>query len=252
MFPIAAEGWKALTRSKPENQALLSWAVESSPAQQFLDALKVTKRELEDWNRYNCPSVTGYVVENVPEGHPLHVAVSVLQEFYGGVLPRPAIQLWRNFLTLARSGDERALDEADRLLDWLDSEIAKRTSKAEAISLAAGQRLDRSKKGKQSTERGEARIKLIAALTEHHKYSNGSCLNLEPVGNNELARMSGVRNSTASEFFKKEFGSHARYRAFCRDRALLGNSLKLLNQEVAPWQLFGRKPPGEGSLDDEG
>ena len=44
------------------------------------------------------------------------------------------------------------------------------------------------KKGKRSTRRGEAAIKLIAALTKHHKYAKGSCLNLEPVGNNELAR----------------------------------------------------------------
>src|SRR5262249_18814112 len=38
---------------------------------------------------------------------------------------------------------------------------------------------------KRSTERGEGRAKLIAALTKHHQYADGGCLNLEPIGNNE-------------------------------------------------------------------
>jgi hypothetical protein len=44
--------------------------------------------------------------------------------------------------------------------------------------------------------RGEAEAKLIAALTKHHQYADGSCLNLEPVGNNELARIAEVSEST--------------------------------------------------------
>jgi hypothetical protein len=42
------------------------------------------------------------------------------------------------------------------------------------------------KKQKRSTEPGEARRKLIAALTAHHRYADGSCLNSAPVGNNQL------------------------------------------------------------------
>jgi hypothetical protein len=59
-------------------------------------------------------------------------------------------------------------------------------------------------KTKRSTERGEARMKLIAALTKHHKYADGGCLNLEPVGNNDLARMAKVAPSSASQFFDRE------------------------------------------------
>src|SRR5262245_10829995 len=66
---------------------------------------------------------------------------------------------------------------------------------------------------KRSTERGEGRRKLIAALTNHHQYAKGSCLNQEPVGNNELARLADVEESTASDFFKREFNGHAEYKA---------------------------------------
>ena len=62
--------------------------------------------------------------------------------------------------------------------------------------------VNRKPNGKRSTERNEGRAKLISALTAHHKYKNGSCLNLVFIGNNELARLAAVQKSTASEFFK--------------------------------------------------
>ena len=76
-------------------------------------------------------------------------------------------------------------------------------------------------RAKRSTERGEGRAKLIAALTKHHKYADGSCLNLDPIGNNELARLAGVSESTASAFFNKEFDGHTKYRAVCTDATRL-------------------------------
>jgi len=99
--------------------------------------------------------------------------------------------------------------------------------------------------------RGEGRVKLIAALTKHHKYADGSSLNLEPVGNNELARLAKVSESTASAFFKKQFGGHTKYRTICPNATRLITSLKLLNQEFSPDNLFGAKPPGEGDCKDE-
>jgi len=41
---------------------------------------------------------------------------------------------------------------------------------------------------KKGVEKGGAKAKLIAALTQYHQYADGSCLNTEPIGNNELAR----------------------------------------------------------------
>ena len=53
----------------------------------------------------------------------MHAAVVALQPFYGGALPRPALGRWRTFLRLARSDDEAAKDEAERLLEWVNGEI---------------------------------------------------------------------------------------------------------------------------------
>jgi hypothetical protein len=106
-------------------------------------------------------------------------------------------------------------------------------------------------KAKRSTERGEGLAKLVAALTMHHNYADGSCLNLEHIGNNELARMADVSISTASAFFKKQFDGHSKYRAICTDVTRLVAALKLLNQEFSPHLLFGAKPPGESEDDKE-
>lgn len=104
---------------------------------------------------------------------------------------------------------------------------------------------------KRGTTRGEARAKLIAALTKHHRYSDGGCLNLEPVGNNELARMGEVAKRTASAFFSKEFQGHGKYRALCRDAGSLAAALKLLNGEFAPHVLYGGGRPTNTNRDDE-
>ncbi len=50
---------------------------------------------------------------------------------------------------------------------------------------------------KRSTQKGNAQTKLIAALTKHHQYQDGSCLNTEPIGVNELAQQAGVSSSSA-------------------------------------------------------
>jgi hypothetical protein len=88
---------------------------------------------------------------------------------------------------------------------------------------------------KKSTQSGEATAKLIAALTTHHQYENGSCLNPNPIGANLLSRLAGVSEGSASSFFTKKFGGHGQYKLCCRrDIATLAASLKLLNGEVAP------------------
>ena len=107
-------------------------------------------------------------------------------------------------------------------------------------------------KRKRSTERGEGRDKLIAALTKHHQYAKGSCLNREPIGNNELARLAAVEESTASAFFKRGFGGHRNYRALChRGASGLIAALKLLNDEFTPQILLGRLPADDGGRDDD-
>src|SRR5262249_42254295 len=104
---------------------------------------------------------------------------------------------------------------------------------------------------KRSTERGEGRAKLIAALTKHHQYADGGCLNLEPIGNNELARQADVSESTASAFFNDKFLGHTKYRTVCRDAGNLADSLKALNGEFSPHHLYGRRPPDEDGRDED-
>lgn len=106
-------------------------------------------------------------------------------------------------------------------------------------------------KRKRGTAKGDGRVKLIATLTKHHRYADGSCLNAEPIGNNELARAAGVSNSTASAFLTREFRGRDKYMALCRDPGRLAMALKLLNGEVSPGTLFGRCPPREGERDDD-
>lgn len=104
---------------------------------------------------------------------------------------------------------------------------------------------------KRSTVRGEARLKLIAALTKHHEYADGGSLNTEPIGNNKLAELAGVDSASASRFIKKEFGGPTSYQTVCRDPGRLAECLKILNGEFSPHNLYGRCPPGERELDDE-
>jgi hypothetical protein len=84
----------------------------------------------------------------------------------------------------------------------------------------------------------QTRDRLIDALTSHHQYENGSCLNPEPIGNNDLALMANVSRSTASEFFKREFRGHSKYKLLCRRSGDLVVALKLLNNEFPPYMLY--------------
>ena len=92
---------------------------------------------------------------------------------------------------------------------------------------------------KRSTTGGDAKVKLIAALSLHHKYElNGicvSCLNHDPIGNNELAKLARVDKSTASLFFKKSFSGkgHLQYVQDCR-AGRLPFALKMLRGEAYP------------------
>jgi hypothetical protein len=108
------------------------------------------------------------------------------------------------------------------------------------------------KRPKKSTERGDGRVKIIAALTAHHRFAADGVLNLEPINNNELARRAGVSPSTASAFFNKEFQGHGKYKALCKDASGLTGVLKLLNGDYSPHHLYGRRPVGENDRDDEG
>lgn len=116
----------------------------------------------------------------------------------------------------------------------------------EATIATAGTR-----KPKRSTEKGEGRTKLIAALTKHHQYAGGGCLNLEPIGNNELARLADVAKRTASAFFSKKFHGHTKYRSLCSDPTRLSAALKALNGEFQPHEFYDARTPDDVAQQDE-
>lgn len=138
--------------------------------------------------------------------------------------------------------NELSLDEVADILEIIFS----KPSSAPASTVR-----NKGTKKKRSTERGEGRAKLIAALTRHHQYADGGCLNLNPIGNNELAEAADVSTATASDFFKDKFQGFTKYKALCRDAGGLVAALKLLNNEFAPHDLYGRRPANEGNEDDQ-
>lgn len=111
-----------------------------------------------------------------------------------------------------------------------------------------------SEEGKQSDQRnakGDAELKLISGLLEHHRYENGSCGNYEPIGNNALADKLKVGRPTSSDFFKKAFGGHAAYKRACKNGTLLYVKLKIMAQDFAKGPSYGRMAPGEGPNENE-
>jgi hypothetical protein len=100
---------------------------------------------------------------------------------------------------------------------------------------------------KKSTFRGESKLKLVGALTKHHRYADGACLEQTPINANALARKADVAKSTANAFFNREFakgkkGGYANYRRVCRDITALVAALKLLNGEMQPSVLLTPNP----------
>ncbi|REK17398.1 MAG: hypothetical protein DWQ37_06305 [Planctomycetota bacterium] len=150
-----------------------------------------------------------------------------------------------------QAGSWTAAEIYDRATAWGQREKIRAKLAADAQAERANGRSDsvptapRPTKAKRSTERGEGRAKLIAALAKHHKYAESGCLNLEPVGNNELARSAEVSKRTASAFFDKEFGGHLKYRSLCQDAVLLAAALKALNGEFRPRDFYDTRSPDD-------
>jgi hypothetical protein len=96
-------------------------------------------------------------------------------------------------------------------------------------------------------------------LTKHHNYANKSDLNLNPIGNNELARLAKVSTSTASTFFNNEFnrgekGGHEQYKSICLRAQRAGPryliaALKTLNNEFRPGDFLDARTPDESQKD---
>jgi hypothetical protein len=104
-------------------------------------------------------------------------------------------------------------------------------------------------KKKKSTGRGDARLKIVAALLRHHQYDKGSCLNQEPIGVNELARTAVVSAGSATNFFNRAFrvekDGSKKYQQCCCDTLRLATFLKLLSGDFAAGAIVANadRPP---------
>jgi len=143
---------------------------------------------------------------------------------------RPEPEIWQKIDSLRSRLQDNSIDRELLPTDGLD--------KVEALTVEE----PKPKKGvgkKRSTTGGDARSRLIAALSLHHKYELNeicfSCLNHDPIGNNELARLAKVDKATASLFFKEVFKGkgYSQYVQDCR-AGRLPFALKMLRGEAYP------------------
>jgi len=113
---------------------------------------------------------------------------------------------------------------------------------------------------KKSTSKGDAQTKIIGALSAYHQFDGDDCLNLEPIGNNELARSAEVSGSTVSLFLQKQFATkHAasgegrrNYRKACRDSYRLTLEIKRIRDELIPTMLWNPLPDDLQGKDADG
>ena len=103
-------------------------------------------------------------------------------------------------------------------------------------------------KQKRSTINGEAHAKIVAGLTAHHKYKDGSCLEWTPVQVNKFAAHVKVSPSTVSKFFKDQFAGHKKYQTACCDPVKLAFTLRMLNGELTPRILYNSLGDDDGNL----
>jgi hypothetical protein len=207
-----------------------------------------------------CP---WWYVDGLASGFLKSTANAILRECGGclGLLDRLLNTTWamdlRNSLEKCRFAafPEGRSQWYDSFVEWsyllpLDNAIqelkqwdARLSTNGETIAMVAQRREEHAEttkkvKSKRSTQPGEAREKLIAALCSHHGFDGDSCSNYDPIGSNALYRLACVAKATSSEFFTRVFGGLEKYKSACGDKTTLITSLKLLRGDVLPKHLL--------------
>jgi hypothetical protein len=117
------------------------------------------------------------------------------------------------------------------------------------VRAIVGGKAEATTRTKRSTLKGEARAKIVSALTAHH--DREGLLIQTPLALSELARQAGVSKGSVARFLDAEFGGeekkggYAKYRVICRFPRRLRDSLHVLNGEFSPDRLYGATPPSE-------
>lgn len=254
---VEADYWERLKRHRQmEDERKAFVELHAPPGAKHQDYFELEELE-EQWESEHGPCVAPNLLE-----HPLTVAGA--WTLLAAVYDLCAAEAGTMALIKPERRPSHDEEEHERLTGFhfeilkngiRDQERSYRLLIEEALGIVtveAGQSGDEPKNGKRSTSPGEARVKIVSGLIEHHNFEKGGCGNLVPIGVRPLARKIEVSESTVSGFFKVQFTSHARYKSICRnEQGLLVASLKMLNGEYPAHILFGGVPPSEQEREDE-
>jgi len=90
-----------------------------------IEALYEFAKKVARYNLGHCPSEEGFVVEEIPQGHPIHVAAQNVEQYYtDDELPGEMQRCWRKLLRKSRCQEEDAEDCVKPLLEEIKAEIA--------------------------------------------------------------------------------------------------------------------------------
>ena len=90
-----------------------------------IEALYEFAKKVARYNLGHCASETGFVVEEILQGHPIHVAAQNVEQYYpSNELPARMQRRWRKLLRKSRQGDEDAEFCSEPLLEEIKVEIA--------------------------------------------------------------------------------------------------------------------------------
>ena len=93
-----------------------------------IEALYEFAKKVARYNLGHCASETGFVVEEILKGHPIHVAAQNVEQYYpSNELPGEMQRCWRKLLRKSRRQDEDAEDCVKPLLEEIKAEIAELT-----------------------------------------------------------------------------------------------------------------------------
>ncbi len=216
MFLISMDEWYLGKRTRPSLTLLPS-------------------REWSPGGLLNLMTVAGHVEAERETGAFSEAAQSVLHRAAASSSTKLSKSSWQIYFGWRRRfGKEvdEAIDrfigqrrEAKAISDWLDGRVGVWTSSpigthsegAESTSISPG---------KPAKLPNEPEHMFIAVLLQHHGFAGD--VGLEPIGCRQMAKTASMSSSTASELFKRHFGSHAAYIRCCQDHEQLAQKLRKL------------------------
>jgi hypothetical protein len=224
--PVADELLVASGRTRSAHQEVITLAGDFMGSLERLRAEGVIGPGLQPWL-----AGVGLAVDRFMAGF-VDNRVSAVRH----VVPKSGIDFEMNRAAALRSTRNRSADEGGS------------TPAGQPLQPSDGRRPAGTVRPERSTPNGNSRsILFISILSKHHRYAEVGFPHTEPIKNKELARQASVAPATASEFFKKKFGGHGKYKSLCElNPGKLALKLADLNGDRTDRNLpYGYEPGGE-------